>query len=118
VGAAPQGMEAARREPLNRQRGRHPLDAASLRSDGLTELSTDAYEYLLLLHAADEELKSGTDPGRIRETADRLRAVSPEHVLVRLLDAKAARAKVVQGLLRDGVRKRGVPKTPKRPSKP
>jgi hypothetical protein len=111
-------MEAARRNPLACEWDRHPLDAASLRADGLTQLGTNAYEYLLLLHAADEELKSGTDPRRIRDSADRLRAVSPEHVLVRLLDAKAERAKVVQGLLRHGVRKKGDQKTPKRPFKP
>ena len=81
-------------------------------------MGTDAYEYLLLLHAADEELKFGTDPRRIRDTADRLRALSPEHVLVRLLEAKAARANVVQALLREGVRKRRVPNPPKRPLDP
>ena len=110
-------MEAARRNPLDCEWDRLALDAASLRSDGLTELGANAYEYLLLLHAADEELKFGTDPRRIRDTADQLRALSPEHVLVGLLDVKASRAKVVQGLLRDGVRKKGGLKTPKRPSK-
>ena len=69
-------------------------------------MAIDAYEYLLLLHAADDEVNFGTDPQRIRDVADRLRAANPSHVLVRLLDAKVARANVVQDLLRESVRKR------------
>ena len=75
------------------------MDAAAQRSVGITEVAIDAYEYLLLLHAADDEVNFGTDPQRIRAVGDRLRAVSPEHVLVRLLDAKASRANVVRDLL-------------------
>lgn len=56
----------------------------------------DAYEYLVLLHTADGELSFGTDPQHIRDAADRLRTVNPQHVLVRLLDAKAARASVIR----------------------
>jgi hypothetical protein len=58
-------MEAARRNPLDCEWDRLALDAASLRSDGLTELGTNAYEYLLLLHAADEELKFGAVVPRV-----------------------------------------------------
>ena len=71
-------------------------------------MKIDAYEYLLLLHAADGEVNFGTDPQRIRAVADRLRAVSPEHVLVRLLEAKASRANVVRDLL---ARKRSMGRT-------
>ena len=69
-------------------------------------MGVDAYEYLVLLHAADDEVNFGTDPQRIRDAADRLRAVSPEHVVVRLLDAKAKRANIVQDLLGNSVRKK------------
>ena len=75
------------------------MDAAAQGAVGIIDVAIDAYEYLLLLHAADDEVNFGTDPQRIRAVADRLRAVSPEHVLVRLLDAKASRAHVVRDLL-------------------
>ena len=75
------------------------MDAAAQGSVGIIDVAIDAFEYLLLLHAADDEVNFGTDPQRIRAVADRLRAVSPEHVLVRLLDAKASRANVVRDLL-------------------
>ena len=82
------------------------MDAAAVWSFGLTALDIDAYEYLVLLHAADEELNFGTDPQRIRDAADRLRAASPDHVLVQLLDRKATRANVVHDLLRESMRRR------------
>ena len=72
----------------------------------VADVKIDAYEYLLLLHAADNEVNFGTDPQRIRDAADRLRAVSPDHVLVQLLDRKATRANVVHDLLRESMRKR------------
>ena len=75
------------------------MDAAAQGAVGITDVAIDAYEYLILLHAADDEVNFGTDPQRIRAVADRLRAVSPEHVLVRLLDRKASRANVVRDLL-------------------
>jgi hypothetical protein len=59
----------------------------------------DAYEYLLLLYAAHEEIHFGTDAHPIREAAEGLRAANPEHVLVRLLDAKARRIGAVRELL-------------------
>ena len=76
----------------------------------------DAYEYLLLLHAADDEVNFGTDPQRIRDAADRLRAVSPEHVLVRLLDVKAKRANVVKELLHERMSERRAAK-PNQPTR-
>ena len=82
------------------------MDATAVWSFGLTEVDIDAYEYLVLLHAADDELNLGTDPQRMRDAADRLRAVSPDHVLVQLLDRKATRANVVHDLLRRSVRRR------------
>jgi hypothetical protein len=90
------------------------LDAAAEGSVGIIDVAIDAYEYLLLLHAADDEVNFGTDPQRIRAVADRLRAVSPEHVLVRLLDAKASRANVVRDLLarKRSMRKLRVPQEP------
>ena len=99
-------METRRRDPLGCQRDRHALEAAPAWSLGVADVKIDAYEYLLLLHAADGEVNFGTDPQRIHAVADRLRAVSPEHVLVRLLDAKADRANIVQDLLGESVRKR------------
>src|SRR5215210_5581971 len=92
-------MEARWRSPVRCGWDRHSLDAAAQGSVGIIDVAIDAYEYLLLLHAADDEVNFGTDPQRIRAVADRLRAVSPEHVLVRLLDAKASRANVVRDLL-------------------
>ena len=75
------------------------MDAAAQGAVGIINVAIDAFEYLLLLHAADDEVNFGTDPQRIRAVADRLRAVSPEHVLVRLLEAKASRAYLVRDLL-------------------
>ena len=82
------------------------MDGAARGTVGVTGVNIEANEYLLLLHAADNEVNFGTDPQRIRDAADRLRAVSPEHVLVRLLDEKVKRANVVQELLHERVRTR------------
>ena len=71
-------MEACWRSPVRRGWDRHSLDAAAQGSVGITDVAIDAYEYLLLLHAADDEVNFGTDPQRIRAVADRLWAVSPE----------------------------------------
>lgn len=64
----------------------------------------DAYQYLVLLHVACDQIALGTDQGEIRRAAERLRAVAPEHALVRQLDAKARRVDVVQELLNESLR--------------
>jgi hypothetical protein len=64
----------------------------------------DAYEYLVLLHLACDQIALGTDQGEIRRTAGRLRAVAPEHALLGELDAKARRVDVVQELLTESLR--------------
>ena len=64
----------------------------------------DAYEYLVLLHLACDQIALGTDQGQIRGAAERLRAVAPEHALVGQLDAKARRVDVVQELLTESLR--------------
>ena len=64
----------------------------------------DAYQYLLLLNVACDQIALGTDQGEIRRAAERLRAVAPEHALVRQLDAKARRVDVVQELLTESLR--------------
>ncbi len=64
----------------------------------------DAYQYLVLLHVAWDQLALGTDQGEIRRAAERLRAVAPEHALVRQLDAKARCVDVVQELLMESLR--------------
>jgi hypothetical protein len=64
----------------------------------------DAYQYLVLLHLACDQIALGTDQREIRRAAERLRAVAPEHALVRQLDAKARRVDVVQELLTESLR--------------
>jgi hypothetical protein len=64
----------------------------------------DAYQYLVLLHVACDQIALGTDEGEIRRAAERLRAVAPEHALVGQLDAKARRIDVVQELLTESLR--------------
>ena len=64
----------------------------------------DAYQYLVLLHVACDQIALGTDQGEIRRAAERLRAVAPEHALVGQLDAKARRIDVVQELLTESLR--------------
>ena len=64
----------------------------------------DAYQYLVLLHLACDQIALGTDQAEIRRAAERLRAVAPEHALVRQLDAKARRVDVVQELLTESLR--------------
>jgi hypothetical protein len=64
----------------------------------------DAYQYLVLLHLACDQLAFGTDQREMRRAAERLRAVAPEHALVRQLDAKARRVGVVQELLTESLR--------------
>ena len=63
----------------------------------------DAYQYLVLLHLACDQIALGTDQAKIRGAAERLRAVAPEHALVRQLDAKARRVDVVQELLTESL---------------
>ena len=102
-------METGRYDQTNSCSDHHSLDAAPARPCGVAAM-VDAFEYLVLLHAADDEMNFGADADKIREAGDRLRAVSPEHVLVRLLDAKAQRVGVVQELLSKSVRRtRGEP---------
>jgi hypothetical protein len=64
----------------------------------------DAYQYLVLLHLACDQIALGTDQAGIRRAAERLRAVAPEHALVRQLDAKARRVDVVRKLLTESLR--------------
>ena len=64
----------------------------------------DAYQYLVLLHLACDQLALGTNQAEIRRAAERLRAVAPEHALVRQLDAKARRVEMVQELLTESLR--------------
>ena len=64
----------------------------------------DAYEYLVLLHLACDQIALGTDQGEIRGAAERLRAVAPEHALVQQLEKKARRVDVVQELLTESLR--------------
>ena len=76
----------------------HALDAPVERACGVIAV-VDPYEYLLLLYAAHEEMHFGSDARRIREAAEGLRAFNPEHLLVRLLEAKARRVGAVRELL-------------------
>ena len=64
----------------------------------------DAYQYLVLLHLACDQIALGTDQGKIRRAAERLRAVAPGHALLVELDAKARRVDVVQELLTESLR--------------
>jgi hypothetical protein len=44
--------------------------------------------YGALLQAAREQLDLGTEPARLRQAADALRAVAPDHPFLRLLDLR------------------------------
>ena len=59
----------------------------------------DAAEYALLLYAANDELNWGADVRSVLDAADELAAACPDHVLVKLLRAKAQRMSGVERLV-------------------
>jgi hypothetical protein len=48
----------------------------------------DSFEYMLLVYEAHSQLHGECDGEAVRQAADRLRAVAPDHSLLSVLDAK------------------------------
>ena len=63
-------------------------------------MKLDALEYLLVLHEAHDQLTFGTDRHKLTLAIETLRDAAPEHVIVRLLEAKMRRMAAIEAMLR------------------
>ena len=62
-------------------------------------MKLDAYEYLAVVHEAHQQLTFGTDVPRLTQAVEALRHGNPDHVMIRLLEAKLHRMATIRQFL-------------------